>query len=141
MENKINILTRCSRLTDVGFGRTLTSVKEQGVDCNWFISYETQEVYDYLKQQDLPANTTLVKVPKYQHIPNLGITFEHHDIHTDYNNWDWKKWNVTPYMGEVPGTQTVEGDKVRYEKNGFWVELRINSLCEPPPSQGNTISL
>ena len=73
MHNQINILTRCSRPYEVGFGRTLTSVKEQTIDFNWFISYETQEVYEYLKSQDLPANTTLVKVPKYQHIPNLGI--------------------------------------------------------------------
>ena len=128
MHNQINILTRCSRPEEVGFGRTLTSVKEQGVDFNWFISYETQEVYDYLKQQDLPANTTLVKVPKYNIIPNLGITYEHHDVHTDYSNWDWNKWNVTPYMGEVPETQTVKNDRVRYEKNGYWVEWFGNSI-------------
>lgn len=129
MGNKINILTRCSRLSEVGFGRALTSVKEQeGVEFNWFISYENEEILKYLQSQDLPANTTLVKVPKYQHIPNLGIAFEHHDIHTDYNNWDWKKWNVTPYMGEVPETQTVEGRKVRYEKNGFWVEWYGDSI-------------
>jgi hypothetical protein len=123
----INVLTRCSRPNDVGFGRTLTSVKEQGVDVNWFISYETQEIYEYLKKQDLPKNTTLVKVPKYNIIPNLGITYEHHDAYTDYTKWDWEKWQVTSYIGEEPETKTIELSPIRYEKDGFWCETLKDS--------------
>ena len=122
-EPLINVLTRCSRPNDVGFGRTLTSVKEQEVDVNWFISYETQEIYEYLKKQDLPKNTTLIKVPKYNIIKGLGITYHHHDIHTDYLNWDWKKWKVTPYIGEVPEIEGLTGlESIKYEKNGYWVK-------------------
>lgn len=125
----INILTRCSRLSEVGFGRALASIKEQeGVNFNWFISYETQEAYEYLKKQDLPKNTTLVKVPKYNIIPNLRITYEHHDAHTDYTNWDWEKWQVTPYMGEIPETKTIELSVVRYEKGRFWCSTFNNSI-------------
>ena len=124
----INIITRFSRGDEVGFGRTLASVREQSGNFKWFISYETQKGYDYLNQQDLPKNTTLVKVPKYHAIPNLGITYEHHDVHTDYTNWDWGKWNVTPYKGEIPKTQTLKGEEVKYEKNGYWVKWFGNSI-------------
>ena len=127
---KINILTRCSRKYDEGFGRTLSSVKEQkNVDINWLISYEDQETLDYLNNQDLPPNTILIKVPKYNIIPNLNLTYEHHDVHTDYTNWDWDKWSVIPHMGdEIPNTKTLNFEEVKFEKNGFWVKWFGNSM-------------
>lgn len=116
----INIITRFSR--EEGFKKCLESLNSQtykGV--HHYITYETQEKLKYLRSLDYKYPTTFVKVPKYNKVKNLYLYCEHHDVHTDYLNWDWDKWGVQVVLGDKePLRQEIKCKEDKFEIPGYW---------------------
>ena len=107
----INIITRFSR--EGGFKKCLESLNSQTYkEIHHYITYETQEKFEYLKSFEYKYPTTFIRVPKYHKVKDLYLYYEHHDRDTDYLNWDWDKWDVKVVLGkEVPSRKQIECKK------------------------------
>jgi len=83
----INIITRASRPNY--FKLNYESIHSQTYGkFNHIVTYETQEMYDYLKEFDKNGRMTLVRVPNKRRIPNLKVSWNHNPQTESYLNPD-----------------------------------------------------
>ena len=88
----INIITRASR--EESILTSINSVKSQTYkNVHHIVTYETEEMRKYLIDVVDKEKTTLVKVPKYKHIPELSYSYNHHDAYTKFLNPNWEFWD------------------------------------------------
>lgn len=124
----INILTRFSRENSIR--RSLDSINSQTYNnIKHYITYETTEGLSFLESLEYKHPTEFVRVPNYGKIDNLHLYYEHHDLHTDYLNWDWEKWDVQAVLGdEIPQRKEIPCEKTRYSSEGYFCETLSHSL-------------
>lgn len=91
-EPLINVITRASRKESIL--TNINSVKSQIYkNVHHIITYETKEIGEYLTSIVDKEKTTLVKVPKYKHIPELSYSYNHHDAYTKFLEPNWEFWD------------------------------------------------
>jgi len=91
-EPLINVITRASRKESIL--ASINSVKSQTYEnVHHIITYETKEMGEYLTSIVDKEKTTLVKVPKYKHIPELSYSYNHHDAYTKFLEPNWEFWD------------------------------------------------
>lgn len=118
----INIITRCSRKE--GIVNTLNSLNSQKIsNVNHFITYENNEMYAFLKGLKYKYNTEFIKVPKYNKVDNLYMSYEHDDYYSNYLEPDYEFMNIKFHYGKNIDKDHGERKKlepVKFEKDGFW---------------------
>ena len=87
----INVLTRASRKDSIQ--PSIESVASQTYEnYHHIITYETKEMGEYLESIVNLEKTTLVKVPKYKHFPELSFSYNHHNDYTKFLEPNWEFW-------------------------------------------------
>jgi len=123
---KINIITRCSRKDK--FLKTLNSLNNQKYsNLTHYITYQNDDMYNFLNEIDFTHNTILVRVPNLKKIKNLNIMYELDDVSVDYLNPDWEfierrvVTNIDEFEVEKNNNKNrKQVESQIYEKNGFW---------------------
>jgi len=126
-EPLINIITRASRKESIL--TSIESVKSQTYkNIHHIITYETEEMREYLISIVDKEKTTLVKVPNYQHFPELSFSYNHHDEYTKYLNPNLEFWEKKVHInGEGFDKDYQLNVKVpRYEKEGIGWNLGLD---------------
>lgn len=91
-KNLINIITRASRKESVLI--SIESVKSQTYkNIHHIITYETEEMREYLTDVVDKKKTTLVKVLNNKQIPGLSYSYNHHDLYTKFLEPNWEFWD------------------------------------------------
>ena len=131
----INVITRFSRKKQIeNVIKELSSQTYNNV--RHYITYETTEGLKQLKSLKYKYDTKFIRVPNFKHIPNLHIAYEHHDLDSDYVDWDWEKWKVKIHFtppGLIDPIPERRDDRIpctmkRFEKNGWWCTTLTHSL-------------
>lgn len=118
-EPLINIITRVSRRE--GAPRAIESIKSQTYkNIHHIITYEMEEIKEYILPLVDLEKTTLVKVPKYRHIPELSFSYNHHNEYTKFLEPNWEFWDRKVHInGEgFDPDYKLDVEAPRYEKEG-----------------------
>jgi len=83
----INIITRASRPNYFKLNYESIHTQTYG-KFNHIVTYETQEMYNYLKEFDKNGRMSLVKVPNRRRIPSLKVSWNHNPQTDSYLNPD-----------------------------------------------------
>jgi glycosyltransferase involved in cell wall biosynthesis len=116
-EPLINIITRASRKHSIK--RSVDSVLNQTYkNIHHIITYENDEILNYLQTITNPDITTLVRVPQYKQIDNLYMSYMHHD---HYSNWAEPNWEFLDRKVHLSSDGIVRDripvKPVKYEKH------------------------
>ena len=119
-EPLINIITRASRKESILI--SIGSVKSQTYkNYHHIITYETEEMKEYLTKVVNKEKTTLVKVPNLQHFPELSFSYNHHDKYTKHLNPNLEFWEKKVHINRegFDKNYSLKVKSNRYEKNGL----------------------
>ena len=123
----INVLTRASRKDSIQ--PSIESVASQTYEnYHHIITYETKEMGEYLESIVNLEKTTLVKVPKYKHFPELSFSYNHHNDYTKFLEPNWEFWERKVHInGEgYDKDYKLEVESPRYEKEGLGWNIGYN---------------
>lgn len=123
---KLNVITRCSRQDK--FLKTLDSLNKQRYDnIKHYITYQNDEILNFLQNIEFKYETELVKVPNLKKIDNLSIMYELDDVRIDYLNPDWDYMNRKVILDnndffeeQKKSENRKKVEVLKYEKDGFW---------------------
>lgn len=116
-EPLINIITRASRKNSIK--RSVDSVLNQTYkNIHHIITYENDEMLNYLQTIINPDITTLVRVPQYKQIDGLCMSYMHHD---HYSNWLVPNWEFLDRKVHLSIKEVVKNKipvkSTKYEKH------------------------
>jgi hypothetical protein len=123
---KLNVITRCSRQDK--FLKTLDSLNKQRYNnIKHYITYQNDEILNFLQNIEFKYETELVRVPNLKKIDNLSIMYELDDVRIDYLNPDWDYMNRKVILDnnhffeeQKKSENRKKVEVLKYEKDGFW---------------------